>query len=268
MQKYALIILSLALIATGVYALKSETLSERVERENRETLIRCLDEASKKSTTQEILQAKNACQESILTKIIIPTDTDTSSGKVSNTWTVAPAISGVPKQWIKNAESSVANVTSVADSKKNISKVSIQKNVKNSSQSGTFWQAYDLAIPLIRKHEWLRLKAYPDPEKCSIWYGTRAKSCSEVITQAEADKRLWSIVKQLTTRVQQDFPTLSPKQHAWLISFAFNCHAGYRDVQKHWLIRHSLWCKTAWWKVLPWLVERRKEEASMIFSWN
>ena len=74
MHKYATIILALAFISTAVYAFtSSETLSERVERENRETLIRCLDEASRKSTTQEVLQAKNTCSESILTKIIVPT---------------------------------------------------------------------------------------------------------------------------------------------------------------------------------------------------
>lgn len=74
MHKYAIAILSLALVSTIAYAFtSSETLSERVERENRETLVRCLDEASRKSTTEEVLQAKNTCSENILTKIIAPT---------------------------------------------------------------------------------------------------------------------------------------------------------------------------------------------------
>ena len=73
-MRYAILILSLALVSSIAYAYtSSETLPERVERENRETLINCLDEAGRKSTTQEILQAKNACAESILTKIIAPT---------------------------------------------------------------------------------------------------------------------------------------------------------------------------------------------------
>jgi hypothetical protein len=95
MKKYAIIVLSLALIATATYALKSETLSERVERENRETLIRCLDEASTKSTTEEILQAKNACTESIFTKVIAP-DVITKEE--------AECIKNTPNNWSEDPE--------------------------------------------------------------------------------------------------------------------------------------------------------------------
>lgn len=91
MHKYATIILALAFISTAVYAFtSSETLSERVERENRETLIRCLDEASRKSTTEEVLRAKNACSENILTKIVQP---------ITNTWTASGAIVPPPPKW-------------------------------------------------------------------------------------------------------------------------------------------------------------------------
>lgn len=264
MHKYATIILALAFISTAVYAFtSSETLSERVERENRETLIRCLDEASRKSTTQEVLQAKNTCSESILTKIIVPT---------YNTWTVTSASSEVPKQWITGTQSYVWVAWSNTPKKITEKSEAIVKNVKkqepqkSSETSSSFWTTYDLAIPLIRKHEWLRLKAYPDPVKCSIWYGTRAKSCSEVITQAEADRRLWSIVKQLVTRVQRDFPTLSPKQQAWLVSFSYNCEIWYKDLKKRWLDKHKYWCKTVEWKTLQCLVNRRLEEQILIFE--
>lgn len=258
MYKYALFTVSILFISSIAYAISSqETIEERVERENRETLMECLDNAGKKSTTQEILQAKNDCSESILTKIIIP---------ITNTWTHSTGTTVLPPKW---------NVVIVE--KKSIAKFSQkqQQNAiitipvgekKKSDTSNQFWTTYDLAIPLIRKYEWLALKAYPDPKLCSIWYWTRAKSCSEVITQAEADKRLWSIVKQLVTRVQRDFPTLSSKQQAWLVSFAFNCEKWYRDVKKRWLSKHKYWCRTASWVQLQWLINRRLEEQILIFE--
>ena len=74
MYKYALFTVSILFISSIAYAISSQEtiIEERVERENRETLMECLDNAGKKSTTQEILQAKNDCSGSILTKIIIP----------------------------------------------------------------------------------------------------------------------------------------------------------------------------------------------------
>lgn len=256
MHKYATIILALAFISTAVYAFtSSETLSERVERENRETLIRCLDEASRKSTTEEVLRAKNACSENILTKIVQP---------ITNTWTSTGGIAPVPKQWVKiSLKTSTWHIEKIGDVK---SKSDLQKNEKWKSNDSDFWMTYDLAIPLIRKYEWLHLKAYWDYKGNSIGYGTRAKHANEVITQAEADRRLWNIVKQLVTRVQRDFPTLSPKQQAWLVSFKYNCNSGYNDVKKRWLWQHKYWCRTAWNKKLQGLVNRRLEEQNLIFN--
>lgn len=64
-----------------------ETLSDRIERENRTRLISCLDEASRKSTSQEILQAKNHCSQNILATYHDPV-WDTGSLKL-NTGTLA-----------------------------------------------------------------------------------------------------------------------------------------------------------------------------------
>lgn len=264
MYRYALFTVSILFISSIAYAISSqETIEERVERENRETLMECLDNAGKKSTTQEILQAKNDCSESILTKIIIPN---------TNTWTSTGGIAPVPKQWITGTQSYVWIAWSntpkkIIEKSENTAKnVKKKEQVQSSETNSSFWTTYELAIPLIRKHEWLRLKAYPDPVKCSIWYWTRAKSCSEVITQAEADKRLWWIVKQLVSRVQRDFPTLSSKQQAWLVSFAYNCEKWYRDVKKRWLQYHKYWCRTASWVKLQWLINRRLEEQILIFE--
>jgi GH24 family phage-related lysozyme (muramidase) len=141
-------------------------------------------------------------------------------------------------------------------------KEQLQSLEKNSS----FWTTYDLAIPLIQKYEWLHLKAYWDHAWYSIGWWTRAKHAKEVITQAEADKRLWFIVKQVITRVQRDFPTLSSKQQAWLVSFAFNCHNWYKDVVERWLDKHKYWCRTASGVKLQGLVNRRLEEQTLIFN--
>lgn len=129
-----------------------------------------------------------------------------------------------------------------------------------------YWQAYDAAIPLIHKHEGLHLKAYWDYKGCSIGYGSRAKSCSEVISVEEADRRLSVVVRQLVSMVQRDFSHLSPKQQGALVSFAFNCHDGYVSVRKHGLHMHRQWCRTAGGKVLKGLINRRSEEAKILFD--
>lgn len=96
MYKYALFTVSILFISSIAYAISSqETIEERVERENRETLMECLDNASKKSTTQEILQAKNDCSESILTKIIVP---------INNTWTLTTGNAVVPSKTVEEAK--------------------------------------------------------------------------------------------------------------------------------------------------------------------
>lgn len=129
-----------------------------------------------------------------------------------------------------------------------------------------YWKAYEVGMNLIHKHEWLRLTAYWDYKGCSIGYGTRARSCSEKITQAEADRRVAEIVKQLLTTVQKDFPNLSAEGQGALVSFAYNCHSGYVSVRNNGLKHHSQWCSTAWWVRLQGLVNRRAEESRLIFQ--
>jgi len=124
------------------------------------------------------------------------------------------------------------------------------------------------SISLIKKYEWLRLSAYWDHVACSIWYGSRAKSCDEVITIQEAEKRLSVVVVPLVQKVHTDFPELHDEWKIALVSFRYNCERGYQDVKKNWLDRHWLWCKKASGIVLQWLVIRRAEESRMIFIKN
>ena len=206
---------------------------------------------------------------------------DTSTGKIDydscgeflnkslNTWTHSTGSTVLPPKWLTKLVVKDVKTSGELKSKAIYGDAHLQlvNTVKNAEVwTSGFWKTYDLAVPLIQKYEWLHLKAYHDYKWCSIGWGTRAKSCKEVITQAEADKRLWNIVKQVISRVQKDFPTLSSKQQAWLVSFAYNCHSGYRDVVKNWLWQHKFWCRTAWGERLQGLVNRRLEEQTLIFN--
>jgi len=221
----------------------------------------CTSCNGEKPTTEEILRAKTACAEDILVKIIVPNE-EASSATGSD--------SPVPPKWKQKIETShIVKPVGGHDEEGNEVSQNYEKSISAQSAKRpitNFWKTYDLAIPLIRKYEWLHLRAYPDYKGCSIGWGTRAKSCKEVITQAEADKRLGSIVKQVISRVSKDFPTLNEKQQAWLVSFAYNCHKGYVDVVKNGLWQHKFWCRTAWWSRLQWLVNRRLEEQNLIFQ--
>lgn len=91
-------------------------------------------------------------------------------------------------------------------------------------QGSNYWLAYETAIAQIHKWEGLRLSAYWDHAGYSIGYGTRAKSSTEKISKAEADRRLVSIVKPLLATVQKDFPNLHSEAQGALVSFAYNCN--------------------------------------------
>lgn len=250
MQKIIIPILSISLLSSIIYASSIETNPETIiEKENRETILECLEDVYAQTGSTDMIRQIKECESIPLRSI---------------TWTHSTGSSVLPPKWI-NVESPVVSVTNVADSQKNITKVSEVKNQEDSSQNG-FWKTYEIAIPLIRKYEWMHLKAYWDYNWYSIGYGTRAKHAFEVITQAEADARLWYIVKQVVERVQRDFPTLSSEQQAGLVSFAYNCEKWYRSVRDNWLEYHKSWCRTAWWKVLQGLVDRRTEEAQLIFK--
>lgn len=127
-------------------------------------------------------------------------------------------------------------------------------------------ELFEKSVQLIKKYEWFSAKAYWDHKWCSIWWGTKAKSCDEIITIEEADRRIGYIVDNLIEDVQKNFPDLHIEWQTALVSFAYNCHSWWKDVKKNGLSRHSLWCKKAWWKVLQWLVKRRAEESRMIFN--
>ena len=101
---------------------------------------------------------------------------------------------------------------------------------QQSSEKSNYWNAYNVAIAQIHKWEGLRLSAYWDHSGYSIGYGSRAKSPTERITKVEADRRLAGLVTQILGKVQKDFPKLRPEAQGALVSFAYNCHSGYRSI--------------------------------------
>lgn len=254
MRQILLYTLPALIVGVSVYAMPNPTPEELIERENRQAIMDCIDTLS--GTSLEIQKGTIECSKTPFRSI---------------TWTHSTGSSVLPSQWIKKE-----NVITVAGLQKDTQKELKQHETKSSSVSvisatmqeedKSFWTVYEIAIPLIRKYEWLQLKAYWDYNWYSIGYGTRAKNDSEVITQAEADARLWYIVKQVVTRVQADFPTLSSEQQAGLVSFAYNCEKWYKSVRDNWLKFHSEWCKTAWGKIKQGLVDRRTEESELIFN--
>lgn len=140
------------------------------------------------------------------------------------------------------------------------------------SKDAKYWEAYDVAVQQISKWEWLKLLAYKDVKQCSIGYGfywsliPSDGICRWTMTQAESDRRLAELVHTKLKQVLSDFPGLSSEKQGTLVSFSHNCPAGYRDIVRYGLSRHSLWCRTAGGKVLTGLVKRRIEEAKILFK--
>ena len=145
----------------------------------------------------------------------------------------------------------------------------------------------DHGIALIKAHEGLRLKAYPDPasggEPWTIGYGTTSSAGvgkitkGMIISQAEAESMLRrslviyerGVVKALTrTPTQNQFDAL--------VSFAYN--VGVPAMSKSSVIRHFnggdirkaadsflLWNKAAG-KIMPGLTRRRSEERALFLK--
>lgn len=198
--------------------------------------------------------------------------TSNSTKNVTNKSTVRSDNEGSSRGGSKVQQAQQTQGKWVATSGKNWPEVLVTKTITQTwgsiskGKETNYWLAYETAIAQIHKWEGLRLSAYWDHAGYSIGYGSRAKSKNEKISKTEADRRLISIVKPLLTQVISDFPNLRPEAQGALVSFAYNCHAGYQSVRKNGLQYHSQWCKTASWQRLGGLVKRRAEESRLIFS--
>lgn len=135
----------------------------------------------------------------------------------------------------------------------------------NVSKEKKYWKAYLVAVNQITKWEGLRLASYWDFAHCSIGYWF-SYPCGKSITQKQADMMLADHITARLKEIQKDFPNLSPEKQGVLVSFAHNCPAGYKSLRDNWLKYHSQWCKTAGGDRLQGLINRRAEEAKILFS--
>lgn len=145
-----------------------------------------------------------------------------------------------------------------------------------------------IAIPIIKKSEGLRLKAYPDPatggKPFTIGYGaTYYENGAPIqpgdkITQAQADKLLLFHAGKAREAVRKLVTAkINPNQEAALISLAFNIGEG--NLAKSTLIKKinanpgdaainnefNKWVY-ANKKIFPGLVKRRQEEVNLYFK--
>lgn len=128
-------------------------------------------------------------------------------------------------------------------------------------------ELFGKSVQLIKKYEWFSAKAYWDHNRCSIWFGTKASSCTEKIDYTTAEDRLKEYIDPLVREVMIDFPDLHTEWQSALVSFRYNCPKGYKKIKEKWLSHHQYWCRKASNIVLPWLVKRRNEEWKLI-TWK
>lgn len=160
---------------------------------------------------------------------------------------------------ISSVHAGEAIVTDTDEAIVTITNASEEENTK-------FWATYIVAIREIKKWEGFNPKPYWDYKQYTSGWGTKAKNKWEILSEAEADKRLIEYVTPLVREVIEDFPELHSDWQWALVSFRYNCPAWYWAVKKNWLDHHRLWCKKAGGKIIKWLVARRNAEASLIFN--
>lgn len=133
-------------------------------------------------------------------------------------------------------------------------------------------------VELIKSHEGLSLKAYPDPgsggEPWTIGYGhTGGVKRGDVITQSQAEAFLRDDLRRFERAVSRLAPRTTQNQFDALVSFAFNLGEG--NLEKSTLLnKHNAgdyagaakefirWNRAAG-KVLNGLTRRRTEEAAL-----
>jgi GH24 family phage-related lysozyme (muramidase) len=188
---------------------------------------------------------------------------------VSNKSTVWHHQTGTSWTGSKVQQAGKAQWKQLATTLQNWSKVSITQTVNKTwgtvtkGKGDDYWLAYETAIKLIRKWEGLRLKSYWDFSHCSIGYGF-SYPCGKSITQKQADTMLSDRVHQDLKVIRSDFPKLDSEAQWALVSFKHNCPKGYSSVSKNWLKYFNSWCKSAGWKRLQGLVNRRSAEWKII----
>lgn len=130
-------------------------------------------------------------------------------------------------------------------------------------------------IDFIKKHEGLRLTAYPDGSSYSVGYGHNGVAKGTTISEAEAERLLRADLDRFEAAVNKLGLELSQSQFDALVSLAYNAGPGAVQGNLYQLLKSSTRPRAelkAWWtqhyissngKQLDVLVRRRAEEYSM-----
>jgi GH24 family phage-related lysozyme (muramidase) len=130
----------------------------------------------------------------------------------------------------------------------------------------------DKYLAFVRKQEGFTPKAFWDYKQWTNGYGTKALSSTEVIDQAEAEKRLVAEATAATQFIKLHFPNLPVGGEQAMIDFTFNLGEGWANGPLGKLLAegnyteaktHMLEYDHAGGKVLDDLVRRRKAEVEM-----
>lgn len=96
-------------------------------------------------------------------------------------------------------------------------------------------------VDFIKKMEGFRASAYWDYKQYSIGYGTKATSATEVIDQAEAERRLRAEIVVADNLVKGTFPTLPKGVHQALIDLTYNAGSGWEHQSLGAAVKAEKW---------------------------
>jgi GH24 family phage-related lysozyme (muramidase) len=96
-------------------------------------------------------------------------------------------------------------------------------------------------VDFIKKMEGFRATAYWDYKQYSIGYGTKATSATEVIDQAEGERRLRAEIVIADNLVKGMFPTLPKGIHQALIDLTYNAGSGWEHQSLGAAVKAEKW---------------------------
>jgi lysozyme len=132
-------------------------------------------------------------------------------------------------------------------------------------------------ISMIKGFEGFKAKAYDDYGQISVGYGTRARSSSETISKAEAEKRLDAEVAKAERLVDRFSKDLPPGVRLALTSLTYNAGSKWMQSGLGKAIKAGDYARArelflqynkANGKVLPGLVKRRQQEVAALWDGN
>src|SRR5260370_19611090 len=96
-------------------------------------------------------------------------------------------------------------------------------------------------VNFIKKEEGFRAQAYWDYKQYSIGYGTKATSATEVIDQAEGERRLRLEIANADSLVKSAYPHLPKGIHQALIDLTYNAGSGWEKQSLGAAVKAEKW---------------------------